>query len=145
MSITRYDPFREMFTLSDQLNRFFYPSTRREENLAPATFPAVDIYEDGEGLTLTAELPGVDPKDVEVKVENQVLTLSGERKLERADKKENYHRVESWSGTFTRSFSLPPTVDFEKITAEHKNGLLRVFLPRREETKPRSIKVKVQA
>lgn len=146
MSITRYDPFRELFALSDQLNRAFAPySGRREEGLSTSGFPAVDIYEDGEGLTLTAELPGIDPKAVDVKIENQVLTVSGERKLEHEEKRENYHRVESWFGTFTRSFSLPPTVDVEKIVAEHKNGMLRVFLPRREETKPRSIKVKVEA
>ena len=143
MSVALSDPFRDVFALSDQLNRFFYPA-RREEGLAVAGFPAVNIYEDAEGLTLTAELPGLDPKAVEVKVENQVLTLSGERKLERADKRENYHRVESWTGRFTRSFSLPPTVDVEKIRAEQKHGLLRVFLPRREETKPRQIAVKVE-
>ena len=143
MSITRYDPFREMATLSDQLNRLFYP--RREEALSSGGFPAVDIYEDAEGLTLTAELPGIDPKAVDVRIENQVLTLAGERKLEHAEQRDRYHRVESWYGTFSRSFSLPATVDVEKIKAEHKNGLLRVFLPRREESKPRQIKVKVEA
>lgn len=144
MSIVRHDPFREMLALQDQLSRYF-GAPRREENLSTSAFPAVDIYEDGEGLTLTAELPGVDPKAVDVKIENQVLTLSGERKLEREEQRDNYHRIESWFGTFTRSFSLPTTVDVDKVRAEHKNGLLRVFLPRREETKPRKVSVKIEA
>jgi len=144
MSLTRYDPFREMFVLGDSLNRLFYPS-RREENLSASGFPAVDIYEDAEGLTLTAELPGLDPKAVDVRVEDQVLTLAGERKLEHAEQRERYHRVESWSGAFSRSFSLPATVNVDGIRAEHKNGVLRVFLPRREESKPRQVKVKVEA
>ena len=143
MSVVRYDPFRDLFAFSDQFNRLFSPG-RREEGLAATTWPAVDIYEDAEGLTLTAELPGLDPKAVEVKVEDRVLTLAGERKLEREEKRENYHRVESWSGSFSRSFTLPSNVDVEKIRAEHKNGLLRVFLPKREENKPRKISVQVQ-
>ncbi|MBS2029896.1 MAG: Hsp20/alpha crystallin family protein [Deltaproteobacteria bacterium] len=142
MSVVRYDPFRDLFAFSDQFNRLFGPG-RREEGLASTSWPAVDIYEDAEGLTLTAELPGLDPKAVDVKVEDRVLTLAGERKLEREEKKENYHRVESWSGTFSRSFTLPANVDVEKIRAEHKNGLLRVFLPKREENKPRKISVQV--
>ena len=145
MAITRYDPFRELFQASDQLNRLFGTWPRRQEELAVTAFPTVDIFEDGEGITLTAELPGIDPKAVEVKVENHTLTLGGERKLEREDKKDHYHRIENWYGTFTRSFTLPNTVDVDKVKAEHKNGLLRVFLPRREETKPRSIKVKIDA
>ena len=144
MSIVRHDPFREMFTFQDQLSRFL-GAPRREENLSTSAFPAVDIFEDGEGLTLTAELPGVDPKVVDVKIENQVLTLSGERKLEREEQRDSYHRIESWFGSFTRSFSLPTTVDVDKVRAEHKNGLLRVFLPRREETKPRRVSVKIEA
>jgi len=143
MSVVRYDPFRDLFAFSDQFNRLF-SSARREEGLSATTYPAVDIYEDAEGVTLTAELPGLDPRAVDVKVEDRVLTLAGERKLEREERKENYHRVESWSGTFSRSFTLPANVDVEKIRAEHKNGLLRVFLPKREENKPRKISVQVQ-
>jgi len=145
MAIVRYDPFRELFQASDQLNRFFGGWPRREEELAITAFPTVDIYEDGEGITLTADLPGIDPKAVDVKVENNTLSISGERKLEKEEKKDQYHRIEKWYGTFNRAFTLPNTVDVEKVKAEHKNGLLRVFLPRREETKPRQVKVKVEA
>jgi HSP20 family protein len=136
MAVVRFDPFRELF---------FGAWPRRQEDLALSAYPSVDIFEDAEGITLVAELPGVDPAAVEVKVENHTLTLTGERKLDRADKKDQYHRIESWYGTFARSFTLPNTMDVEKVKAEHKNGLLRVFLPRREETKPRNIKVKIES
>jgi HSP20 family protein len=147
MAVVRYDPFRELFQVSNSLNHFFSrrPSAHQQEELGLTAWPAVDIFEDAEGITLTAELPGLDPKAVEVKLENQTLTLSGERKLEREDKRDQYHRVESWSGAFARSFTLPNTVDLDKIKAEHKNGLLKVFLPRKEETKPRQVKIKVEA
>jgi HSP20 family protein len=105
--------------------------------------PACDIYEDEEGLTLRFDLSGVEAKDVEVRFENGVLTLRGERKLEKEEKRENYHRVELSYGTFTRSFSLPATVEAENIHAEAKNGLLTVTLPKKAEAKPRSIQVKV--
>ncbi len=144
MAIVRYDPFRELFQVNDQLARLFGGTNRREEELAVTAYPAVDIYEDAEGIYLSAELPGIDPKGVEVKVENHTLSISGERTLEHAETKDKYHRIESWYGTFNRSFTLPNTFDVEKVRAEHKNGLLRVFLPRREETKPRQVKVKVE-
>jgi HSP20 family protein len=105
--------------------------------------PATDIYEDEEGLTLRFELAGVDPKNVDIRFENGVLTLKGERKLEQEEKKENYHRVELSYGAFNRSFSLPPTVDPEKIAAESKLGVLVVHLPKKAEAKPKSIQVKV--
>jgi HSP20 family protein len=143
MAIVRYDPFRELFQANDQLNRLFGAWPRRQEELTVTAFPTVDIYEDAEGLGLTAELPGVDPQSVDVKVENNTLSISGERKLEREATKENYHRIESWHGTFNRAFSLPNNLDPEKVRAEHKHGLLRVFIPRREDTKPRQVKVKI--
>ena len=145
MAIVRYDPFRELFQANDQLNRLFGAWPRRQEELTVTAFPTVDIYEDVEGLGLTAELPGVDPKSVEVKLENNTLTISGERKLEREETKENYHRIESWHGTFNRAFSLPNNIDAEKVKAEHKHGLLRIFIPRREDTKPRQVKVKIDS
>jgi HSP20 family protein len=144
MSVVRYDPFREMFTLSDHLNRLLTHAPRRED-LNAVAFPAVDIREDPEGIHLSADLPGVDPEAIDLKLENQTLTLSGERKLAHADKRDQYQRVESWAGTFNRTFALPPTVDVEKVKAQHKNGVLTVFLPRREETKPRQVKVKIDA
>jgi HSP20 family protein len=148
MAITRYDPFRDLLTFSDQLNRAFgqfTPISRRQEELGATGWPAVNIYEDSEGLTLSAELPGVDPKAVDVRLENNTLTVSGERKLDKEETRDNYHRIESWQGTFSRSFSLPPTLDTEKVKAEHKNGLLRVFLPRKETSKPKQIKVSVES
>jgi HSP20 family protein len=105
--------------------------------------PACDIYEDGEAITVRVELAGVEPKDVDVRFENGVLTLRGERKLVDADKSQNYHRIETAYGTFTRTFSLPGTIDAEKIRADAKNGQLAIVLPKRAETKPRAIQVKV--
>jgi HSP20 family protein len=105
--------------------------------------PACDIYEDDEGVSVRFDLAGVEPKDVDIRFENGVLTLKGERKLDREDMRQNYHRVELSYGTFTRSFSLPGTVDSDKIRAEARNGILSVFVPKRPEAKPRSIQVKV--
>ena len=143
--LTRWDPFADIGALQDQMNRllderFFRP----QRELSPARWaPAVDIYEDAEGITLEAEVPGVDPAKIEVKVEDGTLTLSGSRSLAREEKKEGYHRLERSIGSFSRSFTLPPTVDSERIRAENRNGVLSIFLPRREETKPRKIEVKV--
>jgi len=141
-ALTRWDPFADLTALQEQMNRLF-EAPRRETTLARFS-PPVDIYEDAEGITVTAELPGVDPKDVEVKVEDGTLSIGGSRRLEREDRKENYHRVERSYGTFARTFSLPPNVDVERIRAENKHGVLSIFLPRREESKPRKISVTVQ-
>ncbi|HTP24183.1 MAG TPA: Hsp20/alpha crystallin family protein [Anaeromyxobacteraceae bacterium] len=105
--------------------------------------PKVDIFEDAEGVSLRFELAGVEAKDVDIRFENGVLTLRGERKLEHEDKRDNYHRLELSYGVFTRSFSLPGTIDADKIKAESKNGVLTVYLPKRSEAKPRAIQVKV--
>jgi HSP20 family protein len=105
--------------------------------------PACDIYEDGEEVVVRAELAGVSPKDVEVRFENGVLTLKGERKLLKEDQRENYHRLEMSYGTFTRAFSLPATIDAEKIRAEAREGVLEIHLPKKPESKPKSIQVKV--
>lgn len=145
--LTRWDPFADVVSLQEQMNRLFEDRmgrTRRSETTLSNFAPAVDIFEDAEGITVSAELPGVDPKEVEVKVEDGALTISGHRKLEREDKKEGYHRIERSYGSFMRSFTLPPTVDVEKIRAENRNGLLKVFLPRKEETKPKKISVKIE-
>jgi HSP20 family protein len=146
----RWDPFREVARLQDEMSRLFGESwfsprgSGREDLLQSAWAPPVDIYEDGEAITLKFDLPEVDPKDVDIRVENGYLTLRGERRLEKEDKRDNYARIERFHGAFTRSFSLPPTVNAEKIMAESKNGVLRVYLPKREETKPKQIQVKVQ-
>ncbi len=140
--MTRWEPFRDLARLQDEMNRLFEDRSIRSGESVGWT-PACDIYEDEEGMSLRFDLAGVDPKDVDIRFENGVLTLRGERKLDHEDARENYHRVELSYGTFTRSFSLPATVDPEKIRAEARNGLLTVVLPKRAEAKPRPIQVKV--
>ncbi len=140
--LTRWEPFREMARLQDEMGRMFDERLFKTGESVGWT-PACDIYEDDETVTLRFELAGVDAKDVEVRFDNGVLTLRGERKLEKEEKRENYHRVELAYGTFTRSFSLPGTVDAEKIRAESKSGVLTVTLPKKAEAKPRAIQVKV--
>lgn len=129
----RWDPFAELARLQDEMG---YPTART------VFAPAVDIYEDKEFITLTAEVPGVKPDNLHVSVENHVLTLRGERKLDHEEKKQNYHRVERMYGTFTRSFVLPNTVLTDKIDAETKDGVLTLRLPKRAEAQPRRIEVK---
>jgi HSP20 family protein len=142
MAMTRWEPFRDLFRLQDEMSRMFDDRVVRNGESVGWT-PACDIFEDDEGVTLRFDLAGVEPKDVDIRFENGVLTLRGERKLDKEDKRDNYHRIERSFGTFTRSFSLPGTVDAEKIRAESKNGVLAVFLPKRSEAKPRSIQVNV--
>lgn len=145
MALARWDPFREFGTLDRQLNKFFDNRGLGWPDRAPTTTsdwsPDVDILEDENGIMLHAELPGIDPKDVELNVENNVLTLSGVRKLEYEDKKENYRRVERSYGAFSRSFSLPRLIDEDKIKAEYKDGILKVQIPKHEKAKPRQIKI----
>jgi HSP20 family protein len=105
--------------------------------------PAVDIYEHEGNLVLKAELPGIESKDVDIRLENNVLTLRGERQFDSVVKRESYHRVERAYGTFSRSFTLPSVVDQEKIKAEYKDGVLRVTLPKKEEAKPKQIAISV--
>jgi HSP20 family protein len=140
--MTRWDPFRDVARLQDDMARML-DDRRFAAGESVGWTPACDIYEDEEAVTLRFELAGVEPKDVDVRFENGVLTLRGERKLEKEDRRDGYHRIELGYGTFTRSFSLPGTVDAEKIRAESKNGVLVVTLPKRVEARPRSIQVKV--
>jgi HSP20 family protein len=141
--LTRWDPWREMNRAQEEMGRLLDDRfvVRAGESLGWT--PATDIYEDEEGLSLKFELAGVEPKDVDIRFENGVLTIKGERKLEKEETKENYHRVELSYGAFNRSFSLPPTVDADKIEAKSKSGLLVVSLPKKAEAKPKSIQVKV--
>ncbi len=139
--LTKWDPWREMTRAQEEMGRLLEDRFRASESLGWT--PATDIYEDEEGLTLKFDLAGVEPKDVDIRFENGVLTIKGDRKLEKDDKKENYHRVELSYGAFNRSFSLPPTVDADKIEAESKLGVLVVHLPKKAEAKPKSIQVKV--
>ncbi|MCC7241114.1 MAG: Hsp20/alpha crystallin family protein [Acidobacteria bacterium] len=143
MAITRFDPFRDLAVLQDRMSRIFGDAyTAREEGVLSNWVPAVDIFEnEKKELVIKAELPDVNRDDVSVTVENNTLTLSGERKVDTEVKKEHYHRIERAYGSFSRSFSLPATVDSGKVAADFKNGVLTVRLPFREEAKPRSITI----
>lgn len=139
--LSRWDPFNEMQRLTDQLFRGWTGSGGGEmQNFAPA----VDIYEDEGTITVQAQVPGVKAEDVHIDVENNVLTISGERKLEREDKREGYHRIESSYGSFTRSFVLPESADAEKVEANLSDGVLNVRIPKRPETAPKRIEVKAK-
>lgn len=141
--LTRWDPWRELTRLQDDMARLFDDRAPMRAGESLGWSPAVDIYEDAEGLSLKFDLAGVEPKDVDIRFENGVLTIKGERRLEKEEQKENYHRVELSYGTFNRSFSLPATVNPEQIKAEAKNGILSVHLPKKPEAKPKSIQVKI--
>lgn len=146
-NIVRRNPF-ELMTLQDRLsqllNQPFGPLTAfgPDQTLTASSFiPAVDIYEDQHNLMLTAELPGVEDKDLDIRVENGVLTISGERKIEHEENQENFHRMERSFGRFTRSFTLPPTVNTDNVKANFDNGVLKITLAKREEAKPKQIQV----
>ena len=144
--VTRFDPFREFVTLQDRMNRLFRetPPEGREEALTTSTFaPPVDVYEDEHNITLKIEVPGIDEKDIDVRIENNTLTVHGERKFEKEEKEENYRRVERQYGSFTRTFTLPNTVDAEKVEANYDKGVLKVRLAKKAEAKPKQIKVNV--
>ncbi len=144
MSIIKYDPFRELRSLHDDMNRLFmtnFSHGEQEGFTSGAWSPNVDIFENKDKLVLEAELPGMNRDDINLSIENNVITLSGARKFEKKDESDNYHRVERSYGSFTRSFTLPQTVTSEGATADFKNGVLRVTLPKREETKARQIEI----
>ncbi|HEX2735544.1 MAG TPA: Hsp20/alpha crystallin family protein [Polyangiaceae bacterium] len=145
MSISRWDPFRELEDMNRRFNRMFGLSARgAQENLTiPDWHPSVDIAETPETYVIAAELPDVKREDIKVNVENGVLTLKGERKLDREDKGKKFHRVERSYGTFVRAFSLPETVDENTIKAEAKDGVLTVTLQKSAKQKPKTIEVKV--
>jgi HSP20 family protein len=142
MSLIKWDPFREFNALPARFNALFGKDW--EVPAATAAWnPSVDIFENDTSVVLKAELPGMEAKDIDVKLENNVLTLKGERRFEKETKEENYHRVEREYGKFTRSFALPAAVEVEKVTAEYKDGVLKIVLPKKEETKAKPIKVAV--
>ena len=147
--LTRWEPFHEFATLQDGINSVFrqsyavpYRDHDRDESLTTSSFaPAVDVYEDEHTVTLKIEVPGIDEKDIDVHVENNTLTVHGERKIEKEEKEENYRRVERQYGSFTRTFTLPPTVDTENVAAVYDKGVLKIALPKKAEAKPKQIKV----
>src|ERR1700685_4498670 len=145
--ITRWNPNREFSTIQDRMNKVFsdfYGTEGREETLSNTAFaPPVDVYEDEHNVTLKIEVPGIDEKDIDVRIENNTLTVHGERKFEKEEKEENFRRVERQYGSFTRSFTLPTTVDAEKVSANYDKGILKISLAKKAEAKPKQIKINV--
>ncbi len=145
MAIIRWDPYRDLITLREKMNRLFeepYGSRPDDRDLISSTWtPSVDIYEKENNLTLCAELPGIKEDDIEIRIEDNTLTLKGERNFEKETKEENYHRIERAYGTFQRSFTLPHYIDQDKIKAEHEDGILKIVMPKKSELKPRNVKI----
>jgi len=150
MSLVRWEPYKDAVSLQERMNRMFRepfmrPFLEEENGIGLSTWaPSVDVFEDEEKLVIKAELPEMDQKDIEVHVEDNQLTIKGERKLEKEEKKEKYHKIERSYGTFSRSFTLPSTVDQDKIKAHYDRGVLKIELPKKEETKPRHIAIDVK-
>lgn len=147
-TLTHWDPFRGLTSLQDQVNRLFGDSVTRggaSQNDLATWAPAVDIYETENALVVKADLPDIQEKDIDIRVGNNTLTIRGERKFQKEVNEDNYLRVERAYGTFTRSFSLPNTVNTEGIHAEYRNGVLTVNMPKREESKPKQIKISASA
>jgi len=148
--LTRWDPFREISTMQDRLTRMnllFRQSNSpegAEDALTTTSFaPPVDIYEDEHSITLKLEVPGIDEKDIDVRIDNNTLTVHGERKIEKEEKEENFRRVERQYGSFTRSFTLPSSVDSGQVSADYNQGVLKIKLAKKAEAKPKQIKVNV--
>ena len=141
MSLVRFDPFRDMFSLQDRVNRLFDPFARITCEDYGSWVPAVDIREDGEAIQLKAELPGLKQEEIDIHLDNNVLTIKGERSRENENGDGRFHRTERFYGSFSRSFSLPTTVDTEKVRAVYKDGLLEVTLPKAESSRSRKIQV----
>ncbi len=148
MPLVRWDPFKDLERMQERMEKlfgdYFWRPPLIERELRGEWLPPADIYEDQDNLVIKVDLPEMDMKDIDVKIENNTLRIRGERKLEKEEKKENYHRIERYYGTFSRSFTLPTTVDQEKVTATYDRGVLKVVLPKKEETKPKQIKVEIK-
>jgi HSP20 family protein len=148
--LTRWEPVREFSGLQDRLNRMnrlfresFSPESPEEALTTTSFAPPVDIYEDEHTITLKMEVPGIDEKDIDVRIEGNTLTVHGERKLEKQEKEENYRRIERRYGSFSRSFTLPSSVDPNQVSAHYDKGVLMIDLAKRAEAKPKQIKVNV--
>ncbi|MHB8303238.1 MAG: Hsp20/alpha crystallin family protein [Acidobacteriaceae bacterium] len=145
MAITRWNPFQEMYTMQNRLNSLLQEMNRSEDEtfFSSAFVPPVDIYEDANHVVLKLEVPGMKLEDFDVQMENQTLTVRGERKFEKETKEENYHRVERRYGSFARVFSLPNSIDPESVKANYEAGVLTMELGKRAEAKPKQIKISV--
>ena len=142
--------FRDLMTLQDRMSRLFeqsLPKAKYEDEglFGGAWAPAVDIHETDQAIVLKADLPGLNPNEVDIRVEDNTLYLKGERKMGKETSEENYHRIERSYGSFSRTFILPRTVSAEKISADYKNGVLNVTMPKREESKPKQIHINVNS
>ncbi|MGA9585397.1 MAG: Hsp20/alpha crystallin family protein [Terracidiphilus sp.] len=144
MAINRWDPFRDVVALQNRVNSLFREMNEGDNPLTTASFvPAVDIYEDPKKVVLKLEVPGMEEKDLDIRVENNTLTVKGERKLEKEEKEENFHRIERRYGSFYRAFTLPSTVDTENVQASYNAGVLKLELNKKPEAQPKQIKVNV--
>jgi HSP20 family protein len=148
MAITRWDPFRDVLALQNRMNSLFQEYNRNNQGegdvLSTASFaPPVDIYEDEHKIVLKLEVPGMKESDLDIQLENNVLTVKGERKFEKEEKEENFHRIERRYGSFYRSFTIPNTVNAESVKASYDAGVLKLELEKRAEAKPKQIKVQV--
>jgi HSP20 family protein len=145
-TLTQFQPFRGVSSLQDQINRLFNETFDRSPDEASLTpwSPSVDIYETEQNLVVKADLPDIKPEELDIRVENNILTIRGERQFEKKVNESNYLRVERAYGSFSRSFALANTVNTEAIQAEYKNGVLTLTIPKREEAKPKQIKVRVE-
>ena len=148
--LTRWEPLREFSAMQDRMNRMnrlfreSYSPEGPDEALTSTTFaPPVDIYEDEHAITLKMEVPGIDEKDIDVRLENNTLTVHGERKIEKEEKEENFRRVERQYGSFTRSFMVPNSVNPEQVSADYEKGVLKIKLAKKAEAKPKQIKVNI--
>jgi HSP20 family protein len=148
MALVPWDPIRNLISLQDRMNRLFDETMHRgrgAEAMDMGTWaPPVDIYETETEIVLVAEVPGVDEKDVDVEVKDNLLTIKGERRMEKSVREESYHRVERAYGGFSRSFTLPQAVDSEKITATYNRGVLEIRLPKPEKAKTHQIKIETK-
>src|SRR5512142_920843 len=146
--VTRWDPLRDVSSLQERMNRLFSDelgAITQDEALTGAFVPPVDVYEDENSIQVRLEVPGIDEKDIDIRLENNVLTIRGERKFEKDEKEENFHRVERRYGSFTRSFTLPSTVNSEDVQADYDKGVLKIRLAKRAEAKPKQIKVNLNS
>ena len=144
MSINRWVPFREAVALQNRVNSLFHDSKAGESAAAIARFtPAVDIYEDAQKVVLKLEVPGIEEKDLDIRVEHRTLTVKGERRFEAEEKEQNFHRIERRYGSFFRAFTLPTSVDTENVQASYNAGVLKLELSKKPEAQPKQIKVNV--
>jgi HSP20 family protein len=147
MAITRWDPFRDVLALQNRMNSLFQDYSRGQgegDALSTAAFvPPVDVYEDEHNIVLKLEVPGMKENELDIQLENNLLTVKGERKFEKEEKEENFHRIERRYGSFYRSFTIPNTVNPESVKASYEAGVLRIELAKRAEAKPKQIKVEI--